>query len=107
MDKKTAAVHLRMLPDVAEGFRDHVRRQGDVTALILTAIQETDLDTIPVPALSFIDKKADHTFFKLPRNLLTRLGKTAAARRCSLNALLNAAIAKYIRDLKPKPRKTH
>ena len=102
MDKKTAAVHLRLLPEVADGFRDHVRRQGDVAALILAAILETDLENVPLPEvrLKFGEKKADHTFFSIPRNLLARLGAVAAARKCSVNALLNAAIAKYTRTLK-------
>ena len=102
MAKKTASVHLRLLPEVAEGFRDHVRRQGDVAALILAAILETDLENIPLAEvrLKFGKGKADHTFFDIPRSLLARLRGVAAARKCSVNALLNAAIAKYTRALK-------
>ena len=102
--KDKVPVHLRLLPEIADSFRDHIRRRGDVEAFLLAAITETDLENIPLDELrlKFGERKGDHTVFKLPKALLTKVSAIASARKCSTNALLNGAIAGYAKALKLK-----
>ena len=109
MKKEHVPVHLRLMPEVAARFRDHIRKRGDVAALILASILETDLENVPLPEVTFVEQKPEKTNYHMPVTVFKRLQAVAAARKCSMNALLNGAIAKYTRrlQLKGKGRSTH
>lgn len=104
MKKDHVPVQLRLLPDIAAELRNHVRKRGDIAAFVLASLLNTDLDKVPIPELSFGEQKPDTTNYLMHKTLLQRLRATAAARNCSMNALVNAAIAKYSRSLKTKRR---
>jgi predicted DNA-binding ribbon-helix-helix protein len=102
MGRDTVPVVIRLMPDVATGLREHVRRRGDVAALILGAVAEIDLLKVSIPTICFKEHGVETTVCNMPEQQYDALKKVAASRNCSVNALLNGAIDKHSRNLKRK-----
>jgi hypothetical protein len=94
-----ASVYLRLLPEVDEAMRDHVRRRGDVAAFVTATAAGVDLCQIPLLEMSFHKEGPCETLCNIAANLDQKVRATAEKRGCSINRMWNSAIAAYVSSL--------
>ena len=89
------AVGVRLLYAVDNYLRKKQRRKGDLSRLIYEAIAAVDLAEVPITLFHGKREKvtAKVTQVVMPQDMCDEIEKWAAARRCSMNELLNSALS--------------
>jgi len=108
MSKNLATVPLRLMPEIDADMRNHVRRRGDLAKLITATLEHVPLTTVPLRPVHFAKEGASETLCKVPAKLYAKAKSTASERGCSVNTLMNSAIAAYSKTLSnQKKRSVH
>ena len=102
MAKKEMALHIRLLADIDDAFRQYVSHRGDVDILIQQMLKEVDLKNCSIPVVQFGGSGAKMTFCHIPADEYARVKKLAATRGCSMNALINGGVAQFTDMLQRK-----
>ena len=92
-DTGVRLLSLRVMPRVWEGLRQHVRKRGDVRNRIAEALESANLNEIPLLRVDF-SEGAEDTSCRVSKKLYKLVEDVAAKRGCSMNTLVNSAIAK-------------
>ena len=89
------AVGVRLLHAADNYLRKKQRRKGDLSRLIYEAIAAVDLSEVPLTLFHGKREKvtAKVTQVVMPQDMCDEIEKWAAARRCSMNELLNSALS--------------
>ena len=89
------AVGVRLLHAVDNFLRKKQRRKGDLSRLIYEAIAAVDLAEVPLTLFHGKREKVTATVTQvvMPQDMCEDIEKWAAARRCSMNELLNSALS--------------
>jgi hypothetical protein len=91
----------KLLSRVDERLRQHTRRRGDLQTLIVQALGQVDLTTIPLIEADNPNQMISSTTVRLPIELHDSLKRAAGARRVSMYTLLNSAVWAYTEAHRP------
>jgi hypothetical protein len=110
MTPTTTKLHVRLLPSVDEGIREFLSRKGDLSNHVLQMFDTVDLETVRLPDMRAelardTESTSATTIDNFPDTYHRKLKRTAAARGCSMNALINGGIKEYIAILKKATKK--
>ena len=83
---------IRLMPKVWAGLRVYVRKRGDVNKLVLRALENANLVEIPLLRVDF-SAGVEETSCRVSKKIYKRIDDIAAKRGCSMNILVNSAIA--------------
>ncbi len=97
------AVGVRLLHAADNYLRKKQRRKGDLSRLIYEAIAAVDLAEVPLTLFHGKREKvtAKVTQVVMPQDMCDEIEKWAAARRCSMNELLNSALSAGLSMTRP------
>ena len=91
-EEKEVSVTARLRADVDTKLREHIRRRGELTKVVLFILRNVDLADIPLLSVSSELEKVAVTTLKIPIAIKAALKKVADRRSSSVNALINSAI---------------
>jgi hypothetical protein len=86
---------IRLLPGLNEHLRREMRYRGDLSAMIIEAINAVDLKRVPLVDLAS-DTRLGTTTIALPPPLHAQIKTIAKARTASMNEIVNTAIAHWL-----------
>ncbi len=90
---------VRLLPGISEHLRAEMRYRGDLSAMVIEAINSVDLKTARLVDLAS-DTRLGTTTIALPPSLHSHLKSLAKSRTASMNELVNTAIAHWLASKK-------
>jgi hypothetical protein len=86
---------VRLLPSINEHLRREIRYRGDLSAMIIEAINTVDLERVPLVDLAS-DTRHGTTTVALPPPLHAQIKSIAKARNASMNEIVNTAVAHWL-----------
>ncbi len=86
---------IRLLPGINEHLRAEMRYRGDLSTMILEAINTVDLETVRLVDLS-TETHIPTTTVALPTQIHAGLKTLAKSRNTSMNVLVNTAVAHWL-----------
>jgi hypothetical protein len=89
-------VIIRLTPGIDEQFRSVMRYRGDLSTMVLEAINTTDLETAPLVDLDAEKERLRGTTVNLPPAVHKKMKLIAKKRNVSMNVLFNTAIAHWL-----------
>jgi len=96
--RQTAAVRklvIRLLPGIDDHLRAETRRRGDLSSMIIEAINAFDLERVRLVDLSS-ETNIPTTTVALPKSIHAALKALAKTRATSMNVLVNTAVAHWL-----------
>lgn len=89
---------VRLLPDLNEKLRRRLLYRGDLSAKVADAIDAVeDLEQVELVDMSRVGELDRTTTISLPRQTRKKLQKAATKRGCPMNALVNTAVALWLK----------
>ncbi len=86
---------IRLLPVINEHLRRELRYRGDLSAMIIEAVNSADLRTVRLVDLAN-DTRMSTTTIALPPPLHAQIKAAAKARGASMTELVNTAVAHWL-----------
>ncbi|HYK90507.1 MAG TPA: hypothetical protein VE398_17160 [Acidobacteriota bacterium] len=86
---------IRLLPGINEHLRTAMRYRGDLSAMIIEAINTVDLQSVRVVELAS-DSRLRTTTVGLPPSIHESLSAVAKLRNASMNIMVNTALAHWL-----------
>ena len=86
---------IRLLPLIDEHLRSVMRYRGDLSAMIIEAINAVDLKSVRLVELA-AESRLRSTTIALPPDIHDRLKSLAKARSASMNIMVNTAVAHWL-----------
>jgi len=86
---------VRLLPGISEHLRAQMRYRGDLSSMVIEAINLVDLKTARLEDLAS-DTRLGTTTIALPPPLHAHLKSLSKSRTVSMNELVNTAIAHWL-----------
>jgi hypothetical protein len=86
---------IRLLPGVDDHLRAETRRRGDLSSMIIEAINAVDLERVRLVDLSS-ETNIPTTTVALPKSIHAALKALAKTRATSMNVLVNTAVAHWL-----------
>ena len=90
---------IRLLPGINEHLRSEMRYRGDLSAMIIEAVNSVDLKTVRLVDLAS-DTRLGTTTIALPPSVHAHLKSVAKARSASMNEMVNTAVAHWLASKK-------
>lgn len=103
---KTVKMLVRLTSDLNDRVRTRFRYHGELSGLVVDALQNTDLQRVKLVELKGVSRPGYSengaltvraTTVTLPLTVQHELRKAAESRACSMNALMNSALAEAFR----------
>lgn len=86
---------IRLLPGINEHLRSEMRYRGDLSSMIIGAINSVDLETVRLVDLAS-DTRLPTTTIALTPAMHARIKTAAKARNASMNEIVNTAVAHWL-----------
>ena len=96
--RRSPPVHklvIRLLPGINEHLRSEMRYRGDLSAMIMEAINSVELRTVRLVDLAN-DTRLSTTTIAIPPPLHAQLRTIAKSRSASMNEMVNTAVAHWL-----------
>lgn len=107
---------VRLTSDLNEWVRSRIRYQGELSELVVEALRNADLERVKLVELKGVSRprysengalSVRGTTVTLPLGVQEELKKVAESRACSMNALMNSALAEALRRERMHKGKAH
>ena len=86
---------IRLLPPLNEHVRTELRYRGDLSKMIVEAIDSVDLKSVGIVDLSW-ETRLEATMISLPKKTHADLKALSKVRAVSMNVLVNTAVAHWL-----------
>ena len=86
---------IRLLPGISEHLRREMRFRGDLSSMIIDAINSVDLRSVRLVEL-VSDTRLSTTTIALPPPLHAQIKAVAKSRNASMNEIVNTAVAHWL-----------
>ena len=86
---------IRLLPGLSEHLRAEMRYRGDLSKMIVEAINSVDLKSVGIVDLSW-KTRLEATMISLPQKMHADLKALSKVRAVSMNVLVNTAVAHWL-----------
>ena len=86
---------IRLLPGISECLRAEMRYRGDLSKMIIEAINSVDLKNVILVDL-FAESRIVPTMISLPTKVHAALKALSKTRTASMNVLVNTAVAHWL-----------
>jgi hypothetical protein len=101
LDMSTASgpkLIVRLLPDLNDKLRRRLLYRGDLSSTVAEAINAVeDLEVVPLVNMGRVGEVDRTTTITLPTKTRAKLQKAAVKRGCTMNALVNTAVALWLK----------
>lgn len=92
--EQTIKLAVRLIENINEALRSLIRYRGDLSAKVIEALTEVDLETVGL--ISQDESMVRDTTITMPRALHKRLKKIASERSTSMNIIVNTGLAHWL-----------
>lgn len=92
--EQTIKLAVRLIENINEALRSLIRYRGDLSAKVIEALTEVDLETVGL--ISQDESMVRDTTITMPRTLHKRLKKIASERSTSMNIIVNTGLAHWL-----------
>lgn len=92
--EQTIKLAVRLIENINEALRSLIRYRGDLSAKVIEALTEVDLETVGL--ISQEESMVRDTTITMPRTLHKRLKKIASERSTSMNIVVNTGLAHWL-----------
>jgi len=86
---------IRLLPGISECLRAEMRYRGDLSKMIIEAINSVDLKNVILVDL-FAESRIETTMISIPTKVHAVLKALSKTRAASMNVLVNTAVAHWL-----------
>ena len=86
---------IRLMPGISECLRAEMRYRGDLSKMIVEAINSVDLKNVILVDL-FTESRLEPTMISIPTKVHAALKALSKTRTASMNVLVNTAVAHWL-----------